>query len=184
LGGSGGFRSRVRSAAGVGALAALAVAGGFFLAGVPNVEIITLIVFASGWLLGVKRGAAVGVVGMFVFTLANPYGAAVPLLAFAQVACMGLIGACGGVWSQAAGDGSAVPVALGLLGALLTLVYDVATNVAIGISFSQVRPTLIAGLPFAIVHVLANSLIFALAGPYLMRGLVSAGLAPAGRTLG
>ncbi len=174
--------SKARSAAGVGALAALAVAGGYFLAGVPNVEVITLIVFASGWLTGARAGAAVGVVGMFVFTVANPYGAAVPLLAGAQVACMGLVGACGGIWARLAGAGSVAPMALGLIGALLTVVYDLTTNVAIGISFSQVRPTLIAGLPFAIIHILGNSLIFALAGPYLIKGLVSAGLAPAGRT--
>jgi hypothetical protein len=184
LKGSGGFKSRARSAAGVGALAALAVAGGFFLAGVPNVEVITLIVFASGWLIGVRAGAAVGVIGMLVFTIANPYGAAVPLLAGAQAACMGLAGACGGMWARTAGPAAAAPVALGLMGALLTLVYDLTTNVAIGVSFSQVRPTLIAGLPFAIIHVLGNSLIFALAGPYLMRGLAAAGLAPAGRILG
>jgi hypothetical protein len=122
------------------------------------------------------------VIGMTVFTLANPYGTAVPLLAGAQVACMGLAGACGGAWARAGGAASVSPAALGLMGALLTLVYDLATNVAIGVSFSQVGPTLVAGLPFAIIHLLANSLIFALAGPYLIKGLAAAGLAPAGRT--
>ena len=36
-------------------------------------------------------------------------------------------------------------------------------------------PTLVAGVPFALVHILANALVFALAGPYVIRGLASAG---------
>jgi hypothetical protein len=160
----------------------MAVAGGYCLAGVPNVEVMTLIIFAAGWTAGAGAGAAAGVIGMSIYTLANPYGAAVPLLAGAQVACFGLIGAVGGLWARL-GTAALSPVLLGLAGALVTAVYDVVTNVAIGISFSQVVPTLIAGIPLSLVHVLANALIFALGGPYLLRGLTAAGLAPAGRAL-
>ena len=174
---------RARSAAGVGALAALAVAGGYCLAGVPNVEVMTLIIFVSGWLTGAGGGAAAGVIGMFIYTMANPYGAAVPLLAGSQIVCFGLVGACGGLWARLTAGrwSSATPVYLGLIGAVMTLVYDLATNVAIGISFSQVVPTLVAGIPFSLIHVLANALVFALGGPYLLKGLAAAGLAPAGR---
>ena len=174
---------RARAAAGVGALAALAVAGGYCLAGVPNVEVMTLIVFTSGWLTGMAGGASVGAIAMFVFTVANPYGAAVPLLAAVQVLCMGFVGVCGGAWGRLWGEGAAPvsPAALGLIGALLTFVYDLSTNVAIGISFSQIGPTLVAGIPFALIHILANGLIFALAGPHLIKGLASAGLFPGGR---
>jgi hypothetical protein len=174
---------RARSAAGVGALAALAVAGGYCLAGVPNVEVMTLIIFASGWLTGLGGGAAAGVIGMFIYTMANPYGAAVPLLAAAQILCFGLVGASGGIWGRFSGGHrwGVTPVFLGLIGAAITLVYDLTTNIAIGISFSQVIPTLVAGIPFSLIHVLANALVFALGGPYLFRGLAAAGLAPAGR---
>jgi hypothetical protein len=143
----------------------------------------TLIIFASGWLAGAGPGAAAGAIAIFFFTMANPYGAAVPLLAAAQIVCFGLIGAFGGFWARlGAGRGAFVtPVSLGLAGAAITLVYDLVTNLAIGISFTQVIPTLIAGVPFALIHVLANALVFALGGPYLLRGLAAAGLAPAGR---
>lgn len=182
---TGGPARRARTAAGVGALAGLAVAGGYCLAGVPNVEVITLIIFASGWLMGVGPGAAAGMVGMFIYTVANPYGAAVPLLAGSQIVCMGLIGACGGLWGRfrTTPQAAAAPIALGAIGALLTLVYDLATNVAIGVSFSQVTPTLVAGIPFSLIHILANSLIFALGGPYLIRGLSAAGLFRAERVV-
>lgn len=174
---------RARRAAAVGALAALAVAGGYSLAGIPNVEIMTLIVFASGWLAGSGGGAAAGAIAMFTYTMANPYGTAVPLLAGTQIACFGLIGASGGVWARlTAWRGiSIAPLFLGLFGALVTFLYDLATNVAIGISFSQVVPTLVAGVPFSIIHILANALLFAIGGPYLLKGLAAAGFAPAGR---
>jgi len=175
--------SRARIAASVGALAALAVAGGWVLAGVPNVEVMTLIVFAGGWLTGVAGGAAVGVLCMLLFTAANPYGAAVPLVAAAQVVSMGFVGACGGLWGRWAGTPARSPSALklGAIGAGLTLIYDLATNVSIGITFSQLAPTLVAGIPFALLHIGSNALVFAVAGPYLIRGLVAAGLCPAGR---
>ena len=95
---------------------------------------------------------------------------------------MGLVGAFGGLWGRltVSRRGVAAPVALGVIGAALTAVYDLATNVAIGISFSQVLPTLVAGIPFSIIHILANALIFALGGPYLIKGLSAAGLSQAG----
>jgi hypothetical protein len=175
--------SRARAAASVGALAALTVAGGYLLSGIPNVEVMTLLAFAGGWLTGIAGGAAIGILGMGLFTAANPYGAAVPLVAVAQVMSMGLVGACGGLWSRSGGAGPRSPSALrlGAMGAGLTLVYDLNTNVAIGVSFSQVVPTLVGGVPFALIHICSNALVFAIAGPYLIKGLVAAGLCPAGR---
>ncbi len=159
-------------------MAALAVAAGYSLAGVPNVELMTLIVFTSGWLTGAGGGAATGAVAMTVFTMANPYGAAVPLPAVAQISCMALAGGSGGLWARSERGRrlSPDPISMALMGAGVTLIYDLATNAAIGISFSQLVPTLAAGVPFALVHILANALIFALAGPYLIRGLALAGL--------
>ena len=106
--------SRARTAASVGALAALMVAGGYVLSGIPNVEVMTLIAFTGGWLAGVGGGAVVGILGMALFTAANPYGAAVPLVAAAQVGSMGLVGACGGHWGKSGEAGRRVPSALRL----------------------------------------------------------------------
>jgi hypothetical protein len=175
--------SRARTAASVGALAALTLAGGYALSGVPNVEVMTLIAFAGGWLTGVAGGAAVGVLGMTLFTSANPYGAAVPLVAAAQVISMGFVGACGGLWGRSSGRRPRSPSAIEMaaLGAGLTAVYDLTTNASIGIAFSQLTPTLVAGIPFALIHIISNALLFGIAGPYLIKGLVAAGLCPAGR---
>ena len=175
--------SDARKAASIGGMAALTAAGGYALTYVPNVEIMTLMAFAGGWLTGALGGAAVGVLGMVIYTFINPYGAAVPLVAAAQILSLGLVGVCGGLWSRRGGVGPRNPSALrlGALGVGLTLVYDFATNVAIGISFGRLLPTLVAGIPFALIHIGSNALVLAIAGPYLIRGLASAGLCPQGR---
>ncbi len=53
---------------------ALAAALGFLLLSVPNVELVTFTVFASGVVLGRWRGALVGVLAMAIYSGANPYG--------------------------------------------------------------------------------------------------------------
>lgn len=175
--------SDARAAATVGGMAALTAAAGYALHGIPNVEVMTLMAFAGGWLTGAGGGAAVGVLGMTIYTFINPYGAAVPLLAAAQIASMGFVGVCGGLWGGRGEAGPRRPSALGLgaLGVGLTFVYDLTTNVAIGVSFSQLIPTLVAGIPFALIHIGSNALVFAVAGPYLIRGLAAAGLCSQGR---
>ena len=69
---------RTRRATLAGLLVALIVAAGYSLAGVPNVELVTLLVFVSGFLLGPRLGLAVGATSWGLYSLLNPMGAAVP----------------------------------------------------------------------------------------------------------
>jgi hypothetical protein len=51
-----------------------AVGAGFALAYVPNIELITAIVFAAGVYLGLSWGSVVGAVSMLIFSGVNPMG--------------------------------------------------------------------------------------------------------------
>jgi biotin transporter BioY len=75
---------------------ALAVALGFSLVHVPNVELVTLVIFMAGYILGSKGGFIVGIISMGLFTTLNPMGAPVLPVALAQVGGMAAIGAVGG----------------------------------------------------------------------------------------
>lgn len=128
-------------------------------------------VFCSGVLLGVRDGLLVGVVTELIYSVLNPYGAVHPLVTVSQVAGMALAGIGGGVAARLALPAAPVPARLALLaacGALLTLWFDLVTNLATGVLFGQMRATLIAGIPFALWHLFWNVVLFAAIGTPLV----------------
>ena len=160
---SGGKIRTTRKIALAGLLSSLAVALGFLLIAVPNVELMTLTVFVSGALLGVRGGALVGVVSMLIYSVANPMGAAIPLVTVSQVVGLGLVGAVGAVapavrrvWKKRI----VRTVIFAATGLLLTVSYDFLTNLALGLSMGTVVAVLVAGLLFSIIHFVSNALIF------------------------
>lgn len=188
---------RARDVSGVAMFVALAVACGYALMAIPNVELITLSVFLGGVFLGPSRGALVGLLSMGLYSGFHPLGAApLPLLA-AQVGTMAVVGAVGG-WEApllrrclGGSRGKPALVGGGLLvasGVVLTAVYDTATTVAMaalmaGPGFSTGRegsagPTggfwvlLVAGSVFSAVHLVSNALAFGLIGAPAVRALV------------
>jgi hypothetical protein len=144
---------------------------GVYAETIPNFEVLTLVVFAAGVLLGARDGAAVGALTMLVYTLLNPYGAAHPLVMAAQMAGEALAGVAGGLVGRTALARAGVAVrggALAGLGAALTAVYDLLTNVATGVLFGQMRATLIGGVPFALWHMFTNAALFGAIGAPLL----------------
>jgi hypothetical protein len=134
---------------------------------IPNFEVLTLVVFCSGILLGARDGMLVGAVTMLVYSLLNPYGAVHPLVTASQVAGESAAGLAGAWFARAGGPARSVPVRallLALTAVVLTLFFDFVTNLATGILFGQVRVTLIGGIPFALWHVATNVGLFAVIG--------------------
>ncbi len=150
--------------------AALMVAAGLtgvYAETIPNFEVLTLVVFLSGVLLGMSWGALVGALTMIVYSLLNPYGAVHPLVTLAQV--MGEVASgASGAWFAAAGFATSRPLvrafALGLFAIALTAWFDLITNLATGILFGQIRVTLLGGIPFALWHIASNVALFAVLG--------------------
>jgi len=137
----------------------------------PNFEVLTLVVFASGVLLGARDGALVGVLTEGAYTMLNPYGAAHPLVVLAQVTGMALAGMAGG-WAARAGVPARpagrralllAPVGLGL-----TAVFDLLTNLATGVVYGQMRVILMGGIPFSLWHIGTNVLLFSAIGTPLV----------------
>ncbi|MEO5618892.1 MAG: hypothetical protein ABIS67_14080, partial [Candidatus Eisenbacteria bacterium] len=154
--------------------AALLVAAGLagvYAESIPNFEILTLVVFCSGVLLGVRDGLLVGVVTELIYSVLNPYGAVHPLITVAQVSGEALAGLAGGIAGVLRLPAAPVPARLVLLavcGALLTLIFDLITNLATGVLFGQMRATLIAGIPFALWHLFWNVVLFTVLGTPLV----------------
>lgn len=147
-------------------LAALAVVAGFGLAAVPNVELVTFIVFLTGALFGVKSGVRVGVIASVAYGLLSPYGLPDPLLLTALVLGRVWIGALGGWFRPALHDGErwrrVLLFAAG--GALGSLGFHALTNVALGITMSAWRTVLLGAIPFALIGIASNIVVFAILG--------------------
>jgi uncharacterized membrane protein len=165
-----------RSVATLGILTALVAALGYALAAVPNVELVSLASFVAGFVLGRGRGAFAGGAGMALYSSLNPYGIAMPPVFVAQVIGMALFGLCG-AWIGPRLAVGPPPLAAGLgiaTGAVLTLVYDILTNlgtVAVMGAWSDPWPVIAGGVAFGAGHVLSNAVLFGVLLPPLLVAL-------------
>jgi hypothetical protein len=163
----------------MGVLIALAIALKLPILSIPNVELLTFVIFASGFLLGAIEGALVGVIAMSIYTtLISPYGIPPLPIAIAQIVSMGLIGLAGGLasmmvrvaaWRRTLSNHLPFAIAMGICGAALTIVYDLLTNLAVAFVMGQWMPVLLAAVPFALLHILSNLAIFLILSPLLLR---------------
>lgn len=157
----------------IGVMTALCVSSNYLLIGVLNVKFMDLFVFVSGYVMGSFVGAMVGVLTWLVYGTLNPYGFNLPTLI---ATCIGesLYGIVAGVLprfeSNVSSAASAVVVEkrfwetnlkIGIIGFLLTFVYDMFTNVVTGIVFEiPLVPYIVTGIPFTIVHEMSNFFFF------------------------
>lgn len=153
-----------------GLLAAVAAAAGFALAGVPNVELVTFVVCVSGVLYGPGVGVVVGVVGEALFSLGNPLGPAPPMLLVGQVAGMAAAGVLGGGVGRLSFPRDRVlsAVAWGTVGVIATLIFHVATDGTYALMARLTWAYLLAGVPFYLVHLVSNAVLFAVAMPLVV----------------
>ncbi len=159
-------------------LIALAVSVNYLLASIPNVELMTALIFVTGALLGWKYGLAAGLIAEGLFSIFNPFGPApLPVFMF-QVLGMMVAGLVGGmvspVWLQKSTVSSPVRYGLlGGLGALLSLQFDLMTTLgtalAMGFSGTGFIGLLTIGMVFYAIHVISNAIIFAVLVPVLVR---------------
>lgn len=158
-------RDRAWTVAFIAVLAATAIGGNYALSGIPNIELSSVMVFLSGFLFGYLIGISVGLISMGIYQLWNPWGAFIPPIGLAVIGCTMFIGLIGGILGQSLRTLKlsetklySIPAAFGLI---LTLFYDLVTNFAYSLTFGiPYFITFISGLPFIIIHLVSNTLLF------------------------
>jgi hypothetical protein len=158
----------------LGLFAGTGVGVGYLMSGVPNIELVTLLSALAGAALGPGLGAAAGALAATLYSLGNPYGPAIPWLLAAQAAGQAAAGLLGGLVTarllslQRAGKRWVATLLAGGVGLFVTLVYDLLTNGASALAFTlDLRMVAVGGLPFMLLHLAGNVLIFALLFPVL-----------------
>ena len=150
-------------------MVAVAVSVGYALAGVPNVELMTITVFIAGYLLGPGLGALVGAVAMLIHSTFNPLGAALPPLLLGQVIGFSVIGVTGGIVGPFIARVEMRWLAFLISGATglgLTLLYHILTNVGAFYSITaESAPDnlfrfVAAGIGFTLMHLVWNTALF------------------------
>lgn|GEM_PF-1490763 len=162
----------------LGLFTGTAAGTGFLLAGVPNLELMSLIVAVCGAVLGRRAGMVCGVLAASVYSLGSPYGPPMPQILAGQAAGMAWAGFLGGSVGPAAGRlfacgrrirGAVLGAACGLVG---TLGFEILTNLAIITAFDLEPKVVLAGaVPFTLIHTGTNTVIFAAFLPLLAHRL-------------
>lgn len=166
--------TRLTNLAKAAVFTSLAVGAGFALLLVPNVELITAIVFTSGVYLGPGWGVVIGATGEFIFSAANPMGSGLifPPLIISQVLGMAFAGLMGGigrnvfyhsVWSVQR------KLMLGFAGGIITFIFDSLSSlsypIAAGYEWKQTFAIYLTGMGFMLLHQVSNVIIFSTALP-------------------
>ncbi|MEA2077823.1 MAG: hypothetical protein U9O95_07385 [Candidatus Marinimicrobia bacterium] len=147
---------------------------------IPNLEYITAIAFLSGLLLGWKRGLFVALIGEAVFSIANPFGSslAFPTLLAAQLISFAIIALTGASYrwfipGMISNRPKLAAFFFGLAGLLLTIMYNVITTIfyAIpsGFTFEQTIASIVSGIPFYLVNMIANTITFTIVITLIIR---------------
>ncbi|MFX0139511.1 MAG: ECF transporter S component [Candidatus Hodarchaeota archaeon] len=162
---------------------ALSVVLGYILVFLPNIELFTLMIFLTGFILGKRDGAIAGLMSSFIFVFFNPYGVSpLPLFAY-QLAHYSLVGILGGLthnylrkkeYFKPEDDLYVFRVLLifAIIGATITFVYDILSTLIGALSIFGTLETFwityIIGLPFTTVHLIGNTLGFI----FILPGLI------------
>ena len=157
---------------------AIAVGMGFSLMFIPNVELITVIVFLAGVHLGISWGGIVGLTAMGIYSGLNPMGSGLsfPPLFLMQILGMAIAGILGGLVRPLI-IGKKINlfliVGLAITGFIITLIYDLLTLLAYpitaGLGFSGILAALFKGLGFTLLHEISNAVVFTVTVPPILR---------------
>ncbi len=157
---------------------AVAIGMGFSLMLIPNIELITVVVFLSGLYLGIRWGGVVGMTSMAIYSGMNPMGSGLsfpPLFAM-QIIGMSLTGIIGGLvrpFFFVKQFNVFLISSLAILGFTVTLIYDMLTliayPIAAGLGFSGMLAALIKGLGFTLLHEISNAIVFVISIPRVIK---------------
>ena len=162
---------------------ALAIVLGYAMAYIPNIEVFTLMIFLSGFIMSKKEGAIIGLLSASIFTFFNPLGPSPPPLFIYQLIHYSLTGLFGGLTKSFMLNRKffkpredlyvyQVMVIFGVIGGIFTFLFDILSTLFGGFTVSTTIDYFIAtylfGIVFTTVHLIGNILVFV----FLLPGLI------------
>ena len=137
--------------------AGTAIATGYILMSIPNVEAITAILFIAGFTLGISKGIIAAIITALIYFGFNPQGGFFPPLLIAQILGLCIAPVAGALFFRISRNRKLRLLVLAIMAILSTLGYDILTNLAFplaaGFDLRGIFATLIAAVPFTVIHV-------------------------------
>ncbi len=170
-------QGRTRQIGLIAVLTATCAATNYLMIGFVNVKLMDLIVFASGFRFGPSVGGLVGFLTWLVYGTINPYGFSLPILLATSIgeSMYGIVGGLLGRLGLQEGGGGRLwfmNARFAIIGFVLTFIYDLFTNIISGVVIGlPLSVALLAGIPFALVHELSNTLFFFVGASPLLAAL-------------
>ncbi|MHA2269246.1 MAG: hypothetical protein ACXAB8_15720 [Promethearchaeota archaeon] len=159
----------------ISTFSALSIVLGYTLAYIPNIELLTCMIFLSGFILGKRDGLIVGLLSSAIFVFFNPVGASPPPLLAYQLIHYSLLGLTGGLTRSFLKKKTFykpkedlyvfwVMLLFGILGGVITFIYDILSTLVggfiVSLKFEYFLVTYLSGMIFTSVHLIGNVLIF------------------------
>jgi uncharacterized membrane protein len=144
---------------------ALSIGTDYAMFGLWNVKLMDFLVFIGGFCFGPAVGVLVGVISWAVYGTLNPQGFVLPVL-LATTFSETIYGIAGGLLRKAITDFKEemwkASVLFASVGALLTVTYDVITNIVFGLTagWNVVFAVVFGFVPFGLAHEISNSVFF------------------------
>ena len=153
----------------IATLSGLSVATNYALISLPNIKLMDLIVFVSGFCFGPMVGALTGIIPWTVYGTLNPQGFSLPVW-LATMLSESIYGLAGALVRRSMNPGELkgskwwfnLSIFFGFLSVFLTFAYDLMTNFVFGyFSNSNVIFSVVFGfVTFGLVHMISNAFFF------------------------
>lgn len=162
---------------------ALSIVLGYLMAFIPNLEVFTMMIFLSGFIMSKKEGAIIGFLSASIFTFFNPLGPSPPPLFIYQLIHYSTTGVLGGFTKDFLRNKEyfkptedlyifRIMVLFGLLGAIITFLFDILSTLfggfTVSITIDYFVASYLLGIVFTTVHLIGNVLVFV----FLLPGLI------------
>jgi hypothetical protein len=172
-----------RKTAAIAILVALAIGTNYAMMSFYNVKLMDIIVFLGGFCFGPLAGGLTAIISWGVYGTLNPIGFSLPVW-LATMFSETIYGVAGGIVRRLLdkpevsfkSDARGLCIFFGALGLLLTLSYDVVTNIVFGyVSNWNILFSIFTGfIPFGLTHELSNAFFFGVGCVPAISGLLRA----------
>jgi uncharacterized membrane protein len=167
----------------IGTFTALSIVLGYMMAYIPNLEVFSMMIFLSGFIMSKKEGAIIGLLSAFIFTFFNPFGPSPPPLFIYQLIHYSLIGILGGLTKDFLRNKEyfkptedlyifRIMLLFGFLGAIITFIFDILSTLfggfVVSITIDYFIATYLLGIVFTTIHLIGNILVFV----FILPGLI------------
>ncbi len=156
-------------------MTALALVGNYVLVAIPNLELGSTVLFVTAYIFGATMAIWSTLIMSIVFGVINPWGGFIPQIWASQVIGWFYIITVGSIMAKEGAEGKRLNPSkweLAITGAFVTLIFDQITNIGYSVTFGvPFLVAVIAAIPFTILHVISNGVIFSQVVPVLDKTL-------------